>query len=193
METDEKILLHLLKDVSKQMTITGLAQQMDISRVGAWKSLRKLETQRYIELIPLGAGKTSAMMPKINWQSELTPKALSLYLAKEAMPYERWRNDFKKVEDHAEFLVLFGSMLHSPKEARDVDVLVVAKKGNIAVISRLFHDIQKMQAKKIHYLTFTEQEFRNELHKPNKAFIDAIKKGAVLSGEDRFIRFMRRL
>ena len=36
-------------------------------------------------------------------------------------------------------------------------------------------------------------EFENELKRKNKAFIDAIKKGIILFGQENFIKFMRGL
>ena len=51
--------------------------------------------------------------------------------------------------------------------------------------------IQKTQVKKIHSIQFTPEELKKELKKPNKAFIDAIKKGIILFGQEKFIKFMR--
>ena len=51
--------------------------------------------------------------------------------------------------------------------------------------------MQKTQIKKIHALNFTEAEFKQELQKLNKAFIDAIKKGIILFGQEKFIKFLK--
>ncbi len=53
--------------------------------------------------------------------------------------------------------------------------------------------IQKTQLKKIHALNFTQAELKQELEKPNKAFVDAVAKGIVLFGQERFIKFIRGL
>ena len=60
-------------------------------------------------------------------------------------------------------------------------------------IQQIIDKIQKTQSKKIHSLNFTEMEFQEELLKPNKAFIEAIKKGAILFGQDNFIQFMKKI
>ena len=40
---------------------------------------------------------------------------------------------------------------------------------------------------------FSEKELADELRKLNPAFVNAIKNGVVLFGQDQFIRFMRGL
>jgi len=40
---------------------------------------------------------------------------------------------------------------------------------------------------------FGKEEFIEELQKPNKAFIDAIKKGIILFGQEKFVKFMKEL
>ena len=37
------------------------------------------------------------------------------------------------------------------------------------------------------------EEFKEELKKQNKAYIDALKKGVILFGQDNFIEFIRSL
>ena len=38
-----------------------------------------------------------------------------------------------------------------------------------------------------------KKELKDELEKPNKVFIDALKRGVVLFGQEKFIRFMKEL
>ena len=93
-----------------------------------------------------------------------------------------------------DFLIIYGSILTSSKEANDIDIIsVLSNKKNFIEIEKIVSTAQKTQLKKIHLLNFTETEFKNELKKPNKAFIDAIKKGVVLFGQERFIKFIRGL
>ena len=46
----KKVLLYLLKSFSNTHTITTLAQELGLSRVGIWKILKKLENEKYILL-----------------------------------------------------------------------------------------------------------------------------------------------
>ena len=56
---------------------------------------------------------------------------------------------------------------------------------------KIIDKAQISQLKKIHMIDFTESGFKQELMKPNRAFIDAVKKGAVLYGQENFIRLIK--
>ena len=88
-------------------------------------------------------------------------------------------------------MILYGSTLYSPKQANDIDLICVAQKRKFIKIQSITDMIQKVECKKIHMVNFTKTEFKQELKKPNKAFLDAIKKGVVLFGQEEFIKFMK--
>jgi len=196
METEEsnikRIMLILLKDFSRAHTITSLARDLKLTRVGIWKILKKLESNKYINLKSVGSGKTNMYLMNINWDNIIVEKALVLYLTEEAAKQRRWRVNFADLEQEADFLVLYGSILKFPKEANDIDILSVAKKSRFVQIQKKVDRIQKTQSKKIHSINFTENEFKEELKKSNKAFIDSIKRGAVLFGHENFVRFIKK-
>jgi DNA-binding Lrp family transcriptional regulator len=190
--TENKILKSLLKQFSLNWTITFLADEIKISRVGVWKVLKKLEKEKLISLIQIGKGKTNTSIIKLNWENPILEKRLSLILTEEALHYPRWLTNFEELKGKSEFTLLYGSILISPKEANDIDILeVVSDKKNFLDIEKIIQKSQKSQNKKIHSESFTITEFKEELKKPNKVFIDAIKKGVVLFGQENFIKFIR--
>lgn len=197
METANKsskcVLLLLFKDFSTTHTITSLAQQLKLSRVGVWKILKKLETERYIDLKSVGTGKTSTSLIRINFENPLIEKTISLYLTEEAVKQRRWQVNFAELEKSTDFAVLYGSVLHYSKDANDIDVLTVNKKKNFVDIQKIIDKVQKTQTKKIHAISFTETEFKLELKKSNMAFIDALRNGVVLFGQDNFVRFIKEM
>lgn len=187
-----KILKILLKDFTIKPTVTSLAKETGISRVGAWKVLKKMQSEKIVALSPLGTGKTSAYNIFLNWDNPLVEKTLALALTEDALKNQRWINNFAELEDKVDFLIIYGSVLYSQKEANDIDILgVVSNRKNFTKIEETVAKIQKTQYKKIHALNFTQAEFRHELEKPNKAFIDAIKNGVALFGQENFIKFAR--
>src|SRR3989338_2852038 len=115
--TSKNVICILLKDFSAEHTITSLAKFAKISRVGMWKILKKLEHEGLIGLNPLGNGKTSVYRINLRWENPLLAKILILFLAQEASKYKRWAFDFSDLEDKVEFMVLFGSVLFSFKDA----------------------------------------------------------------------------
>ncbi len=194
METDKpgiKILKLLLKDFAIKPTITSIAKEIGMSRVGIWKVLKKLEAENLIVLSPIGTGKTSAYRISLNWDNPLTEKNLVIGLTEDALKNQRWLNNFAELGNKMDFLVIYGSIIHSPKKANDIDILGVANKNKFLEIEKSIKKIQKTQIKKIHTLSFTQAEFKQELEKPNKVFIDAIKKGIILFGQEKFIKFIR--
>jgi DNA-binding Lrp family transcriptional regulator len=192
-ENKSKILSLLLRNLERDFTITLLARELKLSRTGIWKILKKLEKDKLVSLLPLGVGKTGIYNIKLNWENPLLEKNLSLILAEEAIKNQRWLDNFKELEGKISFLIIYGSILHSPKEANDIDLLSIFEENNSHEIDNLINKIQKTQIKKIHFLNLSKEELKAELKRPNKAFIDAIKKGVILFGQEKFIKFIENL
>lgn len=192
-DTIKRLTLFLLKDFSRTHTITSLAKELDMSRVGVWKILKRLEPKKIIKLKTVGSGKTSTSIITVNFDNILTKKSLALYLTEESLAQERWQSNFSDLETETEFVILFGSILHFAKEANDIDIIIVAKTRNFIKIQKILDRIQKSEIKKIHSINFTEEEFRKELENKNKAFIEAIKKGTILFGQEKFVDFMKKV
>jgi len=193
METDKKILTILLKDAFITHTATSLSNQLKMSRWGTWKIIKKLEEDELIIYNKIGLGKTGTKSIMLNWDNILLEKVLAFSLTQEALKYRRWRYNFSDLEKEIDFLILFGSILHSSKEANDVDLMGVANKKKFVKIDNTLLKIQETQTKKIHATSLTKKEFEKELKGKNKAFIDALKKGIILFGQENFIKFMRGL
>lgn len=194
MEIAQKIMLALLKEFSRQHTVTSLALKLKMSRAGMWKVLKRMETEKYINLLSVGSGTTSIYTVHLNWNNFLVEKSLALALAEEASTQRRWRTNFAELESKVDFLVLFGSILHSPKSASDIDLLgMVSKKSNFRKIQKTIDKVQLTLTKKLHLLCFTPAELEQELIKSNPALVDAIAKGTVLYGQENFIKFIREI
>ena len=191
MTIDKKIMLVLFKNFSIKHTITSLAKELNLSRVWIWKILKKLEVEKYILIESVGSGKTSTSIIKINWDNLLVDKTLALYLTEESINQRRWRINFAELEREIDFFIIYGSIINSPNQANDIDVLGITKKNKFVRIQKIFDNIQKTESKKIHIINFTASEFRKELKDGNKAFIDAINKGIILFGQENFVKFMK--
>jgi len=192
--SDENILRILLKNIAKKHTITSLSEEIGMGRPGIWKALKRLESKNLINLAPIGKGKTSAYEITLNWKNPLVEKTLATILTEDALKQEKWRYNFKELENQVDFLILFGSVLHSPKEANDIDILnLISNKKNFTKIDKIMRDIQITQNKKIHTIDITKKELKEELKEKNKAYLDAFKKGIVLFGQEDFTKFIKDL
>ena len=190
--TNQNILLLLLKDFSTSYTPSIIAKTLHKSRWGIWKNLREMEQQELITLHTTGTGKTSTRIIKIRW-TPLTQKTLSFALAQESAQQKRWQFTFAEIESTVDFFVLYGSTIHALKNAGDIDVFSVSKEKKMPTIRERIQIIQKTQEKNIHVINFTEKEFTQELKNSNNVFIDALKKGTVLFGQDEFVQFIKRV
>ena len=192
-KTAHKIITVLLKDFSIH-TATSLSKELKMSRQGTWKILKKLEKDDFIILEQIGKGKTSTQRIKLNWDNEVLEKTLALSLAQEALQNQRWKFNFADLKLEVDFLILYGSILHSPKEAKDIDIIgVVSQEKKLAKISDKILKAQETQTKKIHSINLNQKEFKQELKRPNKVYVEAVKKGVILFGQEKFIKFMKGL
>lgn len=191
-ETEQKLLKILLKDISIVPTISRLAKEAGMSRVGIWKALKKMEAGRLIVISAIGNGKTSAKVAKLSYENPLVEKTLALALAEEAQNNRKWLVNFEEIGNKADFLVIYGSILHSPEKANDIDLLaVVSNKDNFKILDEYAQNAQKMLLKKVHLISLTPAELKQEFKKPNEAYRDAIRKGIVLFGQEKFIKLIK--
>lgn len=190
---DQKIMVLLLKDF-RIHTATSLSRELSLSRQGTWKILKELEKDKLIILESIGNGKTSTKRVKLNWHNDLIEKILALALAQEAEKQKRWKFNFADLEKKVDFLILFGSILHSPKEANDIDIMgVVSRERKLIPLDDIILKIQLTQIKKIHSINLTQKEFIRELKMSNKAYLEALKKGVILFGWESFIKLIKGL
>ncbi|MEW5896788.1 MAG: helix-turn-helix domain-containing protein [Nanoarchaeota archaeon] len=191
--TAKRVLLHLLKDFTSTHTITTLAKELGLSRVGIWKVLKRLKDNKFILVKTVGTGRTSTSIITLNWENPLVEKTLSLYLIEEALKQRRWQMNFEGLGDVTDSVILYGSILQSPQQANDIDIIGISSKKNFVKIQNTIDKVQKTQSKKVHSLNFTGSEFKVELKKSNKAFIDAVKRGVILFGQENFVKLIRGL
>ncbi len=194
-KTSDSILSILIKEPLADHSATSLSRALGITRQGLWKTLNKLFKDKLISLKSIADTKKSAVNIKLNFENPITEKVISLLLTKESLNYERWRFNFSEVKDYSRFVILFGSILHSPKEANDIDLLIVADdKKDFHAIGKTILKLQQTQIKKIHFIDLSDSELKEELKiNKNKAYIDAFKKGVVLLGQDDYVKFIRDL
>lgn len=191
-KSTSKILLSILKYVGENPTIADLSEAVNMTHVGLWKVLKKLQTEKMIVLKHANDKKNSVFTILLDWSNPLVEKTLSLALEQEAATQRRWYVNFADLKSSVDFLVLYGSILSSPQNANDIDILyIVSKKESFLEIDKKIANIQKTQLKKIHAIDFSSDELKEQLNKPNIAFINAIKEGVVLFGQDKYIKFIR--
>lgn len=189
-----KILTAILRHTSGALTIAIIGELLKMTHVGVWKALKKLEAAKMVILKATGNKKNSTYTVHLNWNNPLVEKTLALALEHEATSQRRWLINFEELENKVDFLVLYGSILVSPQKANDIDLISIVSKKNISMeIERIIMKVQKTQVKHIHNIMLAPANLKGEIKKPNIAFVNAIKEGIVLFGQDKFVKFMRQL
>jgi len=180
----KKIMLFLFKNFNENNTISSIAKELSMNRVGIWRTLKKLESKNLVNLIQVGNGKTNTQLIKLNWNNFLIEKLLALYLTEEALQEQRLIKDFEKlnvrdIENIVDFLIIHKNNIIS----------VVSQKRKIIKI----HPSEEFAEEKINSINLTELEFVKELMRPNKDFVDSVREGSVLLGQEKFIQLIKQI
>ena len=191
MDTTEKILNILSRE--KEKSITELAEQLNVSRQAVWKILKNILKKNMVLEKEINTKKTSARLLKLNFKDIVLKKTIELILTKQASENKRWQDTFMEISFLCNFTILFGSILQDSKNAKDIDILIIANKKKFNKIESSLSNIQKTLSKEIHFIQLTEQELKNELKNSNKAYLDALRKGVILYGQENFVEFMEKL
>src|SRR3989344_31651 len=183
-EKEMLFMLSIFKSPEKDYSASSISKILNISRMGAFKIAKKLETEEMLVSRVIG----KARIYKLNLNKDYVKHYLLMLLSREAeksQTYVRvWINEIKKIKN-AEAAILFGSILRK-KEANDVDVLFIVKQDKFEELKKEIEKINKLSIKKIHPVYQSESDLKKNLYKQDKLIIEAIK-GIFVIGEDKFI------
>ena len=177
---EQEIVKILFKDFLTLYNSRNISKLIGISHAGAFKILKKLERKDMV--LPKRIG--NSVIYSLNARNPIVCKEVELSLIIEAENFKKWREEFREIENKANFVILFGSVLRNEKEARDVDLLIVAGKKNFKSIEKIIEARKKISNKKIHALIQIPEDFKKDVIQKNKAIIEILKTGIVLFGQD---------
>ena len=184
---ESEILLKLFKDFNRDYNANSISKEVKVTPRGALKILKKLEENKLIKGRQLGR----AVFYHVNLEDEYVCKIIETLLIAEAREKaSRWLEEFKDIFKDSDIIIVFGSIIRNPKEANDIDVLFVFKESKYRKIADFIKDKNKILFKKIHDIPMTIKDLSENL-KHNKAIIDAVGTGYVLSGSDKLIKVVK--
>ncbi len=184
-----KILNFLLRQADVY-NINQLARLLQISVGSAHKIVRALEEKGLLLVRELG----NARYYQLNLRNTETIKLCELLLVqqrRQGLQHNKvakvYSSDLEKYPALA--VVLFGSLLARPEQAKDVDVLfLIRKKLEVRKVDRFCLEISKLRTKKVNPLIMLFSDFVANLRNKDKAVSAIVEKGIVLSGEEVFVR-----
>ena len=179
---EQEIIKLMFKDFLTEYNSRNMSPKVGLTHSGAFRALKKLEEKEIVK--PRRVGK--AVIYSLNLENPLTLKEIETALTIESLKYRMWIEEFKKLEGKAKFIVLFGSILRNKKEARDIDLHVVADKKEYHEIKKIIEERNKVLPKPIHLVFQTPNDFKTDIKRRYKVTIEILKTGVVLFGQDEF-------
>ena len=183
---EQRILNLLLRDFLTEYNSRSISSKVGLSHVGAFKILKKLEQKEIVKSKLVGR----ARIYSLNLENPLTLMELETILTIEALQHKRWIEEFKQLEGKVKFVVLFGSILRNEQSGRDIDLLVVADKGNYKFVRKIIDERNRVLNKPIQLIFQTPDNFKFDLKRKYKVSIEIIKTGVVLIGQGEFRRML---
>jgi len=188
---ETRMVNYLVRHVNERNSINALAKAIAMSPNGTYKVLKKLEAAGII--IPEKFA--NAVMYRMNYANEQARKLAEYVLLERTLnAYAKLREeDLQQTKGPVLAAVLFGSVLHKGKEARDVDVLIVLEKSNFDEAAALLDKAQFRMPKKLHRVYQTPEDLVENLRKKDEVVEDILKTGAVLFGAEALVDVLKEI
>lgn len=178
---EREALLVLFKDFVTHYNAHSLSGRIGITSRGALKLLKRLKEENIL----IGRRLGKAQFYKVNLGDERASRLLSLLLLEEAREKaSRWIAELRPLFQHANIVILFGSMVRSPRNARDVDILAVFPESEENQVNKVIEERENVSARAIHLIKQSPEDLRKNLRKGDKVLLDIVGHGIVLHGQD---------
>ncbi len=181
-----KIILYLLRNL-ELVNINQISKNLDISVGSAFKILKELEKNNILLSSNLG----NAKFYQINLKNEETIKWCEILLLEEKRNlkgYSKIYGDEIQRFEHAELIILFGSILNN-KEHNDIDVLFVTNKPK--EVTKFCLNLSKIRTKPLVPLILKKEDFVNEIRNKKDVILNIIKTGIILKGASIFLDVLK--
>ena len=183
-----EILLILVKDFSTDYNANNITKKIGITPAGAFKAMKNLEKKRLITGKKMG----KAVFYKVNLNDYYTFRIIETLLIDESREKSsRWLNEFRDLFEHAEIVIIFGSIVKYPKKANDIDLLAVFRKENNNIINKIIDERRAISIKAIHLIKQTPKDLNRNLKNNDKVILSAIKNGYILCGYDKLLEAVK--
>ena len=182
----KKIILYLLRNL-ELININQVSKLLNISVGSAFKILKELEKSNLVLSSSLG----NAKFYQINLKNDETTKWCEILLSEERRNLKGYSKiygeEIQKFE-HAELIILFGSILSS-KDFNDVDVLFITNKPN--EVTKFCLNLSKVRTKPVVPLILKKEDFVKEIKDKKEVVLNIIKIGVILRGESTFLEVIK--
>ena len=184
----EKVVLFLLKNIDELgYNINQISRLNSISVGSAFKILKELEKNKIL----LKKEINNASHYKLDLNNYETVKLCELLIMGEKRNlkgYAKIYTDEILKFEHADFIILFGSILKG-NYFNDVDVLFVTKQ--VKKVTDFCLEVSKVRTKPVVPLILKKDDLIKEIRQKKESILDIIKKGVILKGESVFMEVIK--
>lgn len=182
-QNERETLLILFKDYTAFYNANSISKVIGISHVGAQKIFKRLLNDGLITSKNIG----KSIVYKPNLEDDYSRSLIAFLLAGEATKFKRWKDEFNGLFKEGRIIILFGSALGNYKEAKDIDIMVVAKKEEFKDVNKVMRQRQEILPKKIHSIEITREDLIINIRKRQEPILNMVKKGVVLYGYEQYV------
>jgi len=183
-----EILLLLAKDFSTSYNSNNITQKVNITHAGAFKAMKKLQEKGLITGERMG----KAVFYKANFKDHYSFRVIGTLLMGESRENaSRWLSEFKDLFKLLDIAVIFGSIVKSPRKAKDIDILAVFRKEDNKKVDKFVDEKRIILTKPVHIIKQTPDDFEKNLKKKDKVILSAIKDGYVLHGYNELLEAIK--
>ena len=184
---ERETMLILFKNIYDFYNANSISKVLGISHVGAQKILKRLLKENL--LINRQIGKS--IIYKLMLDEDYVCKLMTFLLADEANNFKMWIEEFKELYKENRIIILFGSILKNPAQARDIDMMLVIKKQEFRQAYGIIKKRQEIFPKNIHSIELTEDDLLRNIKNKNQATLDIIKNGVILYGQELYVKIIK--
>ncbi len=182
-----QLILHLAKSPFARLHIRGMERSLGIPVQTISRTVEQLAKEGILTTEKIG----KSIIPRLNYteKATTTAKIAMIEEAEKADPYiKRWITELQKIEN-ADIIILFGSIITKKKEAKDIDVMLIAEKEKIKKLSKEINELNKINIKPIHPVYQTKEDLKDNLEKKDPVILNALK-GITLRGHEKIMQIV---
>lgn len=180
----------IFTDFTAHYNAYSLKDKLGMSDVGTLKLLRSLHQKDLLLSERMG----NAIFYKIKTENGYAKKLLELILMENlhlSNFLKGWLKDLNACSPPAKAIILFGSILHKEKEAKDADIGFILKNAeDYQKIKEKVRQLEKASSIPIHPLYLTVKEFAEQLRKKDKPLVEIVKTGIFVKGVELIVEVL---
>ncbi len=190
-ENGKKALRLIFTDFSANYNSNNIREKIKLSNAGSLKLLRSLEKKGVLVSHKMG----NAIFYKPPLENSYFLKLMELiFLDNSNLSsfVKGWIYDISTLAPYTYGILLFGSILRKGKEANDVDVCLILKKGeDYNIVESKIKSMNEQNRLKIHPLYLTRKELEKKLKEKDKPLVDMVKTCVVVHGQSLFVEVLK--